>query len=281
LYKHGVPKEKIIRPRLLWLSGYEYIPDLKDELLKTSGNGIANYCFGLSYSLRGIDFKQLKVPFIDCSWHGADLYYMNKCVQINAKKQLGGGTAMFVMPYYWFNYDMSMSEYQFESGQVFAFRGFQDFHNAVKMDSLLINDYLVSFELFGEKLWKNIVWKKEIPINRSYINLEMKQCLSNIWKKRYSNTIEENLCIFSDMLKLFKRRILIVPPIAKECIDENDLQFFNSMKNSFYSCMESFTNVELYDFSENIKDMNCFYDYEHLNELGRQEFSRIVNNILE
>lgn len=188
---------------------------------------------------------------------------------------------MFVMPYYWFNYDMSMSEYQFESGQIFAFRGFQDFHNAVKTDSLLINDYLVSFELFGEKLWENIVWKKEIPINNSYINLETKQCLPNIWKKIYDNTIQENLYIFSDMLKLFKRRIVIVPPIAKECIDENDLHCFYSMKNLFYSCMESFTNVELYDCSEDIKDMNCFYDYEHLNEFGRKEFSRIVNDILE
>jgi hypothetical protein len=45
--------------------------------------------------------------------------------------------------------------------------------------------------------------------------------------------------------------------------------------------MESFTNVELYDCSEDIKDMNCFYDYEHLNEFGRKEFSRIVNDILE
>lgn len=36
----------------------------------------------------------------------------------------------------------------------------------------------------------------------------------------------------------------------------------------------------MYDFSEKMQLREYFYDYEHLNEIGRQKFTRLLNQVL-
>ena len=74
---------------------------------------------------------------------------------------------LLVFPYYYFNYDMSRSIYQFETGQILALHGFDDWHNAVNTSESKIKDYLNCFELFGQKFWELHIWKKYCAKNIS------------------------------------------------------------------------------------------------------------------
>lgn len=124
-------------------------------------------------------------------------------------------------PYYYFNYDMSVSEYQYDSTQILACRGFKDWHNAIKSNSKKINEYLIAMELFGEKLFGYVNWKKEVLYNDNIMS-DKKALLSNIWKNIHQDTFEENMNILSKILELIqdKNIYLIIPPAYKYGIQE-------------------------------------------------------------
>ena len=79
---------------------------------------------------------------------------------------------------------------------------------------------------------------------------------------------------------------IIVPPILKNHIDILDLPHYESMKQGFYNIIKKLNckyDFKLLDYSElfNLQPQ-YFYDFEHLNEAGRQEFTKIINqSILE
>lgn len=214
LQRKGIKRDKIVVPRLFCVPGIDFIPDLKKDLLNEieTKKQADSICLGLSYSLRGIDFNKLCLECIDCSWHGLDLYYCYKIAECFQKKRFK--TTLLVFPYYYFNYDMSLSEYQFNTGQIMACRGFEDWHNANYSHNSTIRDYLASMEFFGKKFWENRIWKREIPKNENVIEY-VKEELPQVWKKNYKKTIEENKDIFELLVKKLRhmRIILIIPPI--------------------------------------------------------------------
>ena len=71
----------------------------------------------------------------------------------------------------------------------------------------------------------------------------------------------------------------------KNFLNEEDLIFYESNKRYFYFIVNKLNEkykFELLDYSEiyNSKPQ-LFYDYEHLNESGRQEFTKILNDLLK
>lgn len=230
---------------------------------------------GLSYSMYGIDFSKLKIKAIDYSWHGLDLYYN----YLSLSERHDYKYVLMLFPYYYLNYDMSLSEYQFETGQIYACRGFRDWHNAEKSGSKIINDHLVCDKLFGEKYWQYVNWKKEYPINIHTL-LPGKVSLTNIWKKINIQTYQENIKILKKMSVLLedKQVYIIIPPIYKDGICDEDLHYIQSMKESFYESLSDIKcDFKLCDFADEFNEDRLFYDYEHLNEDGRQKFTKIIN----
>lgn len=277
----GISINKIIVPRLLCQKDSEYIPDLKRDLEKeiVRNTNAEGFCLGLSYSLRGLNFNKLQIDCIDCSWHGLDLYYCYKSRQMFDERYK---TAILVFPYYYFNYDMSLSEYQFNTGQILACRGFQDWHNADKSHNSVIDDYLISTELFGKKFWMNKRWRKEIPREEKIIE-NTATGIATIWKKKHQGTLEENILIFERLIQscVGMRIVMIVPPIFWEVIRRDDVQYILEQKSYFYKIINRYKNViELFDCSNLMQKREYYYDYEHLNEEGREVLTRLLNQKL-
>lgn len=76
LIELNVEENKIIVPRLLLQKNTEFIPDLKKEIIDSINNNdnLDSVVMGLSYSLRGIDFKRLSLNALD--FHGMVWIYI-------------------------------------------------------------------------------------------------------------------------------------------------------------------------------------------------------------
>lgn len=289
LIELNVEENKIIVPRLLLQKNTEFIPDLKKEIIDSINNNdnLDSVVMGLSYSLRGIDFKRLSLNALDFSWHGLYLYYNYKSLEVlSCKKDIRKiRTALLVFPFYYFNYDMSKSLYQFTTGQIFACRGFEDWHNAAHVPNQDIYEYLVCDKLFGDKFWKYKNWKKISEINESIMEGEGEIKLPGSWKHFYQETWKENEKIMQSILERLKnaRILIIVPPIYADIIEKDEMKYFNKMQEKFLFSLKQFQSTfefEIYDFSQKINDISCFYDYTHLNEKGRLKFTEIINGCL-
>lgn len=284
-----IEENKIIVPRLFLQNNIDFIPDLKKEIIDrvNDNNNIDSVVMGLSYSLRGIDFNRLSLNALDFSWHGLDLYYNYKSLEVllcNIDIRTIN-TALLVFPFYYFNYDMSRSLYQFTTGQILACRGFQDWHNAAFVQNQEIYDYWICDKLFGEKFWKYRNWKKISEKNES-IMAGGGVKLPGLWKNFYQDTWKENEKIMKNILGQMKniRILFIIPPVYVDVIEKEEIKFFDKMKERFLFSIKKFQpeyEFEIYDFSQEISDISCFYDFTHLNEKGRLKFTEIINGCLE
>ena len=106
--------------------------------------------------------------------------------------------------------------------------------------------------------------------------------LPQVWKKCYQETWEENEKLMQRILERLKdiRVLFIVPPIYVDIMEEGEKIHFNKMKERFLSSLKQFQlrfKFDIYDFSQEIKDISCFYDFTHLNEKGRLKFTEMIN----
>ena len=278
----GVERNKIVEPLLFFVNEAECIPDLKREIQSASNESPQNLILGLSYSLRGIDYSAFTDigGVLDLLWHGQDLYY--NCMvlsEVRKKQKIFNGIKRIicVFPFYYFNYDMSCSLYQFESGQILANRGFNDWHNAYdKNDD--IRNFLVCFELFGERFWYNKRWKKTQPNNEMIMSNNLID-LDPIWRKTYLETWKENIWLFEDLINMSREKelYLVIPPIWKPVIKKKDIPIYEQMVKSFENVIAPYIkDIHVIDFSGEICSMDCFYDYEHLNNKGRRVFTQML-----
>lgn len=271
---HSIEERKIVIPYIFMNESYRYVPDIyrwgrNQSLVKMGG-----VCIGLSYSFWGVDFEELKVKLLDFSWHGADLYYNMRCL---FSLPLVMDRLLMVFPYYYFNYDMSLSPYQYESGQILAYRGFHDYHNALYSDSHIIRDYTISMGLFGDIYWRNVEWGKYTPKRTDELTIEKAEVLGP-WIDFRPDTISENEIIFERIINLYKNKkiTVVVPPLYKGGLSEKSKKIVSDMKEQFLGCINKY-DVEFYDYSGIIDDPSCFFDYEHLNWKGRDRFTRLLN----
>ena len=282
LIKCGISREKIVQPLLLLSEEAQNAPDLVAELANADSDA-DTVILGLSYSWRGLDHGILK-ECVDLSWHGQDLYY-NVQMYNRVIKNIKPRNVLMVFPYYYFNYDMSRSLYQFVSHQIFANRSFNDWHNAYDSSNDNLKDYMKCIDLFGERFWRNTRWRKENSIDY-FVADETRLELPDIWKNHYSETFAENTNTFKKFINSIIDRgcnpIVVTPPILLDKIVDSDRKYYFSMKEEFISVMSEYSDkVQFYDCSELIRDHSFFVDYQHLNELGRKAFTDAIMHLLE
>lgn len=56
--------------------------------------------------------------------------------------------------------------------------------------------------------------------------------------------------------------------------------YTQEMKDRFYECidyMKKYYRFQVIDCFDLIDNKSCFYDYEHLNEIGKREFTSYLN----
>ncbi|MCM1235104.1 MAG: hypothetical protein NC489_33815, partial [Ruminococcus flavefaciens] len=165
---YGVPPEKIIRPVLFGAGSKIKINSDVIDNINRNYKGEPNLIFGLSYSYFGINERDLAATFFNCSYPSMDIYYNLAMYRYMEDRQLLPklGTILFVMPYYYFDYDMSMSAVQYgEEGHMFALWQLDDWHNSKMVPSSF--EYIESIRMFAKKLsqfyhvplWKNVSYR--------------------------------------------------------------------------------------------------------------------------
>lgn len=282
LIDQGVPPEKIIRPTMFLHQGRE---KMQVDLIKDIGTqyqGEEGLVFGLSYSLRGICAKKLRPAFYDCSWHGLDMYYNYRIFQ--HMRCLGFllrvKVALLVFPYYYFNYDMSKSIYQYQEGQIFAMRGLDDWHNYLQVPGA--SDYVTNYRMFGRKISEFYHFHKYERQDREiYSGKDGEGELGSMWIRDHPETIAENTILFADFCRELTEAginpVVVVPPYYIKGISQASLETVRERKQKFYQIMES-VDVDIFDFLDAFSDRReLFSDLIHLNSNGAEAFTELIN----
>lgn len=288
LIKHGVPEEKIVIPTaILHMDKEGNQLDLVAELDRSSGDE-KGLIFGLSYSLRGIIKSKLRLPCYDFSWHGLDLYYNYRLYEYALGKGLfsGASTALLVFPYYFFNYDLSRSPYQYAKGLMFAVRGLEDWHNHKKVQGS--RHYLASYHLFGEKIAREFSFERfQFQTMRSHP--EHKDRLEHIWFTRNEETIMENQRLFEKFVRLLRkcglRVCVVIPPVNVAVLDDESNAALEKKRVEFYDAIYACNQekIEIFDCAVMFDTRpDLFYDFHHINYDGAVRFTQFINeNILQ
>ncbi|OPJ55124.1 hypothetical protein CLORY_44670 [Clostridium oryzae] len=161
----------------------------------------------------------------------------------------------------------------------------KDFHNIVSTeeynsfkevnDKVFITEYNhVYVDSFKDTEWDNKNKTEELA---KFIALEE----SN---KNYPKTVLENEKVLSNYLDLLKRNnikpILVVCPVSKMY----SKYFSKELMQRFYNSINKLKKIysfHVYDFfTSNLFCDNDFYDFTHLNEVGSEKLTNILNDII-
>lgn len=282
--EYGVEEKKTVNP--IFFKGSKYFhKDLVNHIKCNLNTDTKVLIFGLSYSLRGIEKSMIKKKTFDFSWHGLDLYYNYKLFLYAKSAHLIGNVeySFLVFPYYYFNYDMSCSGSQYNTGQIISVSGLNDKHNRDKMEKRCY-DYEACEEMFASKF---LEWysPSENIYNYSVRN-NTKQKLSPIWGGKHDKTIHENQVIYNEfvneLLEISKHVILLIPPFYIDGIDEiNEIE---SMKSIFLNIIkyrrEEIDKIDLFD-DKKYQQNQLFADETHLNYMGAKIFTEEINSIID
>lgn len=284
----GVPPDKMIRPMILDRNDQsKRYPDLI-EYIDKNYQGEPNLVLGLSYSREGVCVKELDAPFFNCSSPGLDLYY-NDCVYRYMERLLPArrlGAALLVIPYYYFDYDMSLSAASYTMGHTFALRQLDDWHHYQRVS--IAPEYVENYRMFGKKVagFYRISFAEKNMICRMYGEKEGSYMLDPLWFKGYEETAEENKEIFSRFYQEIEsgggRPIVVVPPFYLDGYNQVSKAALQPKKERFYSILGELEKtlglIKAYDYFDAFSDKREFFrDITHLNAYGSAEFTRIIN----
>lgn len=288
LIELGVSSDKIVIPVLLLSKEFANKQMLKDDI-SAATEDCYGLIFGLSYSRKGIISNRLTKPFYNFSKDGLDLYYNALVYRRLLEKRCVKNIkfALCVFPYYYFDYDMSRSLAQYESGQIFCAQGLGDWHNYEKCP--LSQNYIANFELFGDgyaSFYKSGHWQ---PIITTKLDATEQYHLEKIWYRDYDETVQENIQTLGTFLELLANEkikvILVVPPMCLECYGEDDRMQILKKKEKFYCCLDLFikkNKVEVRDYTDLFPDKyEYYYNPTHLNFAGSEKFTEVINELIE
>lgn len=288
LLANGVPEEKIIYPVVFLRRNAEkcqldLIADIQERDHREEG-----LIFGLSYSLRGICTDKLTGKYYDCSWSSLDLYYNIRLFQYMAKHGLltTVRSVLLCFPYYYFDYDMSRFLHLYENGHIFAVRQLDDWHHFRDVPGAA--DYVENYRMFGQRISEFYRFRRFSFQSRSvYRGPDGQETLNKIWFRRYEDTLAENKVLFIQFVRdLLRRRILpilIIPPFYLNGINEISRIAFSEKKCRFYDVLQDVQStlghsLKIYDYSAAFADKReYFMDVTHLNSLGGEAFTKILN----
>ena len=275
----------VIDPKILYYRNCVYIPDLVWEIVNGKSirvdDHVSGLILGMSYSFFGIDERNLSGNWINLSYRGIDMFYNIELYNLAMKGFETIKHVIFVMPYYYFDYDMSQLPFEYSSGQIFAVRKL-GWHNAEKKsDSEVIQNYILCDKLFGDRFFA------ENRGNKFFYNEGRKEpfyngSLSHLWTDRNTPIESENADLFASLLDdLLMRGIhisIVIPPLYSKCLSNDDLIVINKSKEFFYKTIEQFRIKGVYDyFGVYDDDIDLFWDFEHLNYSGKEEFTELLN----
>lgn len=194
----GVPPDKIVRP--LILREGDRTRNHSDVItnIESRYKGEPGLIFGMSYSYFGIYEQELKTPFFNCSYSGLDIYYNYRVYQYMKVHGLSSKIekVLLVIPYYYFDFDMSRASGEYEGGYIFSMRRLDDWHNYRKVECA--PEYVENYHMFGKKFSRYYhvpMWKE--PTNYVYETPDGTSMMEPLWFDEHKETEEENRRIFA------------------------------------------------------------------------------------
>lgn len=247
--------------------------------------------FGLSYSALGVDKKALRYPFFDCSWLSLDLYYNFKIFRYLEQKQ-GFFTelqsVLWMFPYYYFDYDMSMSMNLYKIGRLLGLWRLDDWHNYRNTSEGW--EYIENYRMFGRKICHFFHTPKQAFRRRDvYGEPDGSVQLDGIWVSNHEKTETENREIFVDFYLRLKEvgspPVIVVPPFYLSALSAASKEQFAKKRERFYRILKELEpgtgEITVYDYVARFAERReLFFDWEHLNEAGAREFTELINREL-
>ena len=158
----------------------------------------------------------------------ADLYYNIMVLKYGIEKDLLEDiqNVYLFIPYFYFDYDLSMSFLPVSHGRMMSFYQFDDWHNSNKKEDT--NEYKVLSQMFAKKMMKFYKCRrkpvrKTCPVfNEEYFSFGLKR-----FGQSFPDTVDENISLLRDFLKYLKqcniRFTIVVPPFYTQNIPEDYL----------------------------------------------------------
>lgn len=287
LLKNGVPADKIIRHYFFKFSN-RVMNYYLDELFTQSTLPYEGIILGNSYALRGVNTSCLSKCFCNLGWHGLDMYYSCRLLkylkQVVPKKMAGIKYVVLAFPYYFFNYDMSISLYQLQTGQIWALSHLNDYHNTDKVQEFEEYQrlYFINEELFGKNVNRNSLSAWMGNDNLKFDSREVKEYkLSHTWSCRHTATIEENVIVFHELLEFIREQdikpIILIMPYHR-LFHEKYPSEISETEGEYYKFLTKeklCAGIQIIDkFCCDISfDDKYWADMTHLNSVGAEFFS--------
>lgn len=283
-----IPADKILNPTMFsqknkagWHA--DLIANIEENY-----HGETGLIFGLSYSACGILEKELERPFFNLSWAGMDFYYNNRFYQYMKKRGLlqSVNTALWVIPYYYFDYDMSRVYVHYENGTMFSVRRLDDWHHSEQAPGAW--EHIENFRMFGRKFsefYHMPKWKGD-----SFYTLKEPDnsvLLDSIWFSDHEKTVQENKEIFLSALQQMKDAgctpIVVIPPVYLNALNPISRAALSKKKEKFYAILGELESaagrITVFDYLDTYcGKRELFREITHLNTHGAAEFTKQINH---
>jgi len=290
LLELGIQARQIIDPFVFFQPTmiYKYF-DIVQYINENSGD-YESVMLGLSYSYRGIIEENLKEKVFNFSVPSADLYYNSLVFRYSLEHNLIRNVkrVYLFVPYYYFDYDLSMSLRPVMMGMMMTYHQLNDWHNSGKI--VETNEYAVMGHMFAKKIMKFYnVRRKSIKTNVRKFKDENLEVGLKRFGKHFEDTVEENKKVLREFLDYLKERNIeldiIVPPFYLKEIPYEYEENIKQMKQYFYQRIQNLQKeytFGFYDYLNIYQDRKeLFADHIHLNYDGAQEFTSFISNEFE
>ena len=271
-------KKVVSREKILDYADYICVDKWDARSIRTNMHGkYSGYFFGMSHSQSSLLTPMLDKPLIKLCDGSTDLFFHYKTLQYLAENDKhtfqSAQYFFFEMPYYYFNYDLSMSKKTIKS-KINLLGNYNDFHNYGKLEneririneyqhfsqmgvsgfkdrkSILKNAYSKSVNSIINRVPRNVAVKKVfISLFRQYVLLSARKHQNpiiedvasikpSIWTKLYEKTLEENKLIWGKMVDLINSqnrnaKIVVVVFPFHPIFIQNNQEMIMAMKSIF------------------------------------------------
>ncbi len=197
-------------------------------------------------------------------------------------------TVLWVFPYYYFDYDASLSATQYKTGRMCGVWQLDDWHNYQHVPGAY--EYVENYRMFGRKVTHFYrVPRIKGHTQNIYGDPDGSHLLDGIWFSEHEKTAVENREIFVQFYRKIALGgclpIIVVPPFYLNALNSVSQKAFQNKRERFYRILKELEPeigyVAVYDYADRfVGRRELFFDWQHLNAAGAAEFTELINREL-
>ena len=285
----GVDSKKILQYYMVIDAEYNYIKSAMDTFL-TSEKEYEMLATGISYCNLGLRETIMETPCFKFAFGSQDLYYdynIIKFILDNHKEKCKKlKYSLIGLSYYSFQYDMSLSSIKNKTTLYYDALGLVHNHSEIVNYN---EDYFCSKRIADKifRVGKDGKYINEYDTKDEVPNYKTKEELGKIQAERDCNknhpkTVEENIHIFEEYIKTLRENnikpVIVVFPATKYYYNYFSKRIENEFNSIIYSMKKKYDFIYLDYFRSHKFDDKDFSDVSHLNGVGAQKVTELIDN---